>query len=242
MCQIDQGNSGNGDISLPILPAAIQNGSEAPNQVVSSQITSSQRASTQFQDPLHLLLCHNAGLYAVGLLQLPIHDLTSDELLFTNLRQAYESLPRWHSRFSFRMIRRIKFVQFELYKKSEIVDMRKENDLPSPSNDQYRYMPAPPDMVPPTGENTLRHFYHHPEHAEDTPECLERIPKKLLGKLEVCGTKSRATGWGLQFEEGLNMRKIWIVAFLLFGVGGIIFGIFGRFTSIVYNTALRYRL
>lgn len=109
--------------------------------------------------------------------------------------------------------------------KSELVDVREKNVIPPPGHTDYRYQPAPPEIIPPVGENHLMHLFQHPDHAEDDSVCLDRFPKKLKEKLH-CG-KGQPTnfGWGLQFVEGWNGKKIWLIAFVLFGIGSLLIGV-----------------
>ncbi|KAG7008227.1 hypothetical protein G7Y79_00006g018470 [Physcia stellaris] len=73
----------------------------------------------------------------------------------------------------------------EMYK-SELVDIRKLDDLPpEEKKDEYRYNPVPADIIPPVGENHMLHLINHPTHAEEDGFVLDRIPKKLKERLLV---------------------------------------------------------
>ena len=103
----------------------------------------------------------------------------------------------------------IKFVQFNLYR-SLLVDVRKTDDVPPPAEKNYRYRPAPPEIVPPVGERHLLHLYKNPGCAEDDEPCLSRCPRKLKEKLKCISGVS--PGWG---------KKIWIIVFVVFGIGSL---------------------
>lgn len=109
---------------------------------------------------------------------------------------------------SLRILDSITFVNFDIYK-SELVDVRKQNDLPPPSDKNYRYKPAPPELVPPIGSHYLVHVLQHPECAEDDPICLSRFPKKVKEKLRCIGVPGIKPGWGLQIVESWDIKKIW---------------------------------
>ena len=47
-------------------------------------------------------------------------------------------------------------MRFEMYQ-SELVDVRKTDDVPPPGHVDYRYMPTPLDVVPPVGEGLMMH-------------------------------------------------------------------------------------
>jgi hypothetical protein len=175
-----------------------------------------------------LLLCYNSDGYAKRLLQFDLIELQvrSDRQLFELLRANYMSLNS--SRFSWRFLRKlswIKFVFFEMYK-SELVDVRKEDDMPPQEmidREEYRYAPAPPEIMPPVGYEHMMHLFDNPECADDEPLCLERFPKKMKEKL-LC-MRGRKEGWGLQFVEKWDWLKIWIIMFLVFGLGSLLFGV-----------------
>jgi len=74
------------------------------------------------------------------------------------------------------------------------------------------------------------HLFQNPSHADESSFCLNRFPKKLRQKLIYNGEVK--PGWGLQFIEGWDMRKIWTISFILFGFGsmliGVLWGVYGR--------------
>lgn len=96
------------------------------------------------------------------------------------------------------------------------------NILPPKSEKDYRYSPAPPEIIPPVGENLLMHLYEHPEDADDDAFCLDRIPKKLRERL-VRPQRGSGRGWGVHLKEGLNMKKM------------CIFGLLGLFCSALFG-------
>lgn len=68
--------------------------------------------------------------------------------------------------------------------RTELVDVRKVDDIPPPGNIEYGYSPAPPDVMPPIGYKHMMHLFHHPEECGDEEAiCLRRFPKKLKEKL-----------------------------------------------------------
>ncbi|KAH8652674.1 hypothetical protein BGZ60DRAFT_519845 [Tricladium varicosporioides] len=179
-------------------------------------------ASNQPVDSLWLLLCYSKGRYSTRLLQL---DLTSenavcDKSLFHVMRANYFNMKSfWHRHFSLRVLAGIKFVRFEMYK-SELVDIRKENNIPPSGNTEYMYEPAPPELILQIGENHMMHCFNHPDDTEDEQVCLTRFPKKIKEKLRC--SKGAHPGWGLQFVEGWDIKKTWLLAF---GVGSLLLGI-----------------
>lgn len=46
------------------------------------------------------------------------------------------------------------------------------------------------------------HLYGHPEDAEGTETRLDKVPRKLRGRLGVCPQRGTGLGWGIRFVEG----------------------------------------
>ena len=124
-------------------------------------------------EALFLLICHNVSTYDKKLLQLPVYDLKSDEMFFLALNKNYRSkCNKWLSFISLRTLTGIKFVKFEMYRKSQSVDVRLKNDIPPPENPDYCYAPVPVDMIPPVGENRLMHL------SEELYPCPFWVPER----------------------------------------------------------------
>ena len=182
-------------------------------------------------EALFLLICHNVSIYDKKLLQLSICDIKSDETFFRALKKHYQAKStKWLSFISLRTLMGIKFVKFELYRKSQSVDIRLKNNIPPPENQDYRYAPVPVDLIPPVGENRLMHLLDNPDCAEDVLACLDRFPKKLREKL-ACGDKAIASGWGLDLEEGVCKKKtaiVYMVCVLVSSTWGILWTVLGH--------------
>ena len=150
--------------------------------------------------------------------------LQSDRIFFRKLKAHYHEIRgRWSLIFSLTTLNAINFVQFEMYK-SELVDIRKTNDIPPETKkDEYRYRPIPAEVIPPVGENHLMHVYEHPEDAEASGICLQKIPKKIRGRLLVCPSRGTGLGWGIHFVEGLHWTKLWCLGLAGF-LSSIAFG------------------
>ena len=199
--------------------------------------------NTSEPELLFLLLCHDEGRWATRLLQLDLvtSQASSDQTLFRILRYNYQSMRgKWRSKLSLRTLSWIKFVHFEMYG-SEFVDVRKVDDVPPPNHAEYIYAPAPPDIMPPIGYKHMMHLYHHPECAGTDSICISRFPKKLKEKLRCCPIKGVNPGWGLQFVEGWDEKKIWTIVFVIFILGSLLVAmmllIFGRSLQDAFSVA-----
>ena len=173
---------------------------------------------------LYLLMCVPQHQYATKLLQPQISAIRSDQDFFLLLRRNYRQMRgRIRRLLSLKALRSVKFVQLEMYK-SELVDIRKQDDLPpEDKKDEYRYNPVPAEIIPPVGENHMLHLINHPTHAEEDGFVLDRIPKKLRERLLVCPSRGTGLGWGIYFIEGWHLSIITIVAFTVLLAGSLAF-------------------
>ncbi|TGO44395.1 hypothetical protein BOTNAR_0830g00010 [Botryotinia narcissicola] len=176
---------------------------------------------------VYLLLCYPSGRYASRLLQLGLHNLEpkSDQSLFTIFRTNYKSMRgRFLNLISLKTLKSIKFVHFEMYR-SSLIYVRQNDVIPPLDHIEYRYSLVPPEVIPPIGDNHLMHLFLHPDHADEDTVCLDRFPKKLKEKLSCKKGQPTNFGWGLEFVEGWDMKSIWIVAFIVFGIGSLLLGV-----------------
>ncbi|KAH7400191.1 hypothetical protein BKA64DRAFT_707877 [Cadophora sp. MPI-SDFR-AT-0126] len=174
-------------------------------------------------EALFLLVCMNDGVGAsiVRLRQLSVHDVDSDQKLFHVLRHMYFSLrQRWWSFLSLWSLKQINFVHFDLYEKS-LIDVRELHVVP-PEDEHTSYIHERTNLKPPIGTNLLMHYISCPQDATLRSPCLDKIPKKIGGKLLVCPVKGVSPGWGLQFVEGWNWKKILLVSFFTFVISATI--------------------
>ena len=180
--------------------------------------------SSRNQELLYLLMCIPQHQYATKLLQPQISAIRSDQDFFLLLRSNYRQMRGQIRRLlSLKALRSIKFVQLEMYK-SELVDIRKQDDLPpEDKKNEYRYNPVPAEIIPPVGENHMLHLINHPTHAEEDGFVLDRIPKKLKEPLHVCPSRGTGLGWGIYFIEGWQVSIITIVAFAVLLAGSLAF-------------------
>ena len=173
---------------------------------------------------LYLLMCIPQHQYATKLLQPQISAIRSDRDFFLLLRKNYREMRgRMRRLLSLKALRSVKFVQLEMYK-SELVDIRKQDDLPpEDKRDEYRYNPVPAEIIPPVGENHMLHLIENPTHAEEDGFVLDRIPKKLRQRLLICPRRGTGIGWGIYFIEGWHLSVITVVAFVVLLAGSLAF-------------------
>ncbi|KAL8646218.1 MAG: hypothetical protein Q9210_006262, partial [Variospora velana] len=171
-----------------------------------------------------LLVCAQAWHRPTSLLHLNVCSTTSDQQLFTELRQLYVSLKKaWWHRLSLKVVQSIRYVQFELHPR-DLVDVRKVPDMPPESRkDEYVYQAC--DLIPPIGENLMTHLFHHPHEANEKAITFQRSPKKRKQRLAVCPQMGTNLGWGIHLVEGWAMAKIWLLACIVFVLSGLTFAI-----------------
>ncbi|KAE9376310.1 hypothetical protein N431DRAFT_462155 [Stipitochalara longipes BDJ] len=177
--------------------------------------------------PQFLPICYSEGRYATRLMQpdLVTQNINSDRAFFELLRKSYQvTRGRISSFVSLQTLSSIKFVHFELYC-SELVDVRKVDDIPLPEHVEYRYAPVPPELVPPIGHNHLMHLFHNPSCALDSPVLMQRFPKKILRPLTCPNLNPLTPGWGIQFLSTYSAPKLFILFSIFFGLGSLVFGI-----------------
>ncbi|KAH7372196.1 hypothetical protein BKA64DRAFT_264522 [Cadophora sp. MPI-SDFR-AT-0126] len=170
---------------------------------------------------LFVLLCVNnsIGSSRIGLKQPTVHDIVSDRQLFSLLHEKYfGSRNKWWTFLSLWSLRDIFFVHFEMYSESH-VDIRERNAVPSAD---HEYLHEKCMLKPPVGSNTLKHFVECPASALTQPPCLKRIPKRMRNALTACPEKGLSPGWGLEFAEGWDMKKILTLTYFSFLAGCIL--------------------
>ena len=160
-----------------------------------------------------ILLCIPYRVTGTKLRHIDVRNMNSDELFFWGLRDFYHhERSRWRHWLSLKTLVRIRFVYFNLYR-SNLVDVLKSNDIPPEAKrDEYHYKPMPAAVVPPIGENHLKHLFDHPWEADKFPVCISMIPKRQ-NNLKVLPFHITAPGWGLHFLEGLHWTKLWALGF-----------------------------
>ena len=191
---------------------------------------SSQLPTSNERQGLCIFLCLPYRKTANRLHHWVVEENSTDESLFSTLRSLYKTARKEHISFlSLKAIESIRFVRFEVYSQ-RLVDVLTSPDMPDERrSDQYFYRPT--EFIPPIGENHMMHLYNHPEETEHTAVCLGKLPKKIEG-LAWLPTHSEGSkiGWGLQFVEGLDVKKLWVWGFIGFIIS-ITFGVAWSFVK-----------
>ena len=180
-------------------------------------------AEASMSSSLHVLLSFPYYSHGSRLYQPPIKNMRTDREFFKLLRVSYNTTrSRFKRLVSLKTIKSVKFVQLERFR-SDLVDIRKVDDLPPPADKEYVYYPKPPDLVPPVGENLMLHLFLHPDHADDfSAVLLKRIPKKN-NLLSTCPVKGSGLGWGIHFGGGWHYGLLWFCLLLLTVLGSLVF-------------------
>jgi hypothetical protein len=128
-----------------------------PNAQVGFELTQTQNPPALNEESMYLLLCYNEGNWAVKLLQLDLIKLeaNSDTNIFKLLFTQYNQMRGGYlAPLSLRTLTNIKFVHFDVHK-TDLVDVKKEDDIPPPEHPDYDYEPAPPELIPPVAERYM---------------------------------------------------------------------------------------
>ncbi|KAI9669031.1 MAG: hypothetical protein M1831_000623 [Alyxoria varia] len=159
-------------------------------------------------------------------------EACNDESFFKVLRRRYDIchysrnsfLQSLRQVFTLRMISDIRFVKFEMFR-GGLTQVHQLDDIPPVGmRHAYDYYPSPAEHIPPIGPNLLLHLYYYPEDADDFTLHVQRVPKKLHGRLEPCPLKGYALGWGLHLTEGVSKVRLSIMG-LASSTLSLIFGI-----------------
>lgn len=171
---------------------------------------------------LYLMLCCNEGLHGIKLHQLKLQQNQTDEALFLELGRIYQSSRKWLSFLSFRAVTDIRFAQIEWFV-NQLANIRMYDDLPPKAKtgeaEFYQYIPRPQEVKPPLAKHYLMHAFLSPEEVGKRSMCFNRFPKRL-SMLQVLDETGMIISWGIQLQEGLNPRKIWVCVYLLCVFGG----------------------
>ncbi|KAL8691651.1 MAG: hypothetical protein Q9218_003172 [Villophora microphyllina] len=216
-----------GSSSSPLLPMSQTPNPASVGASPDSSASNGQNLSaitTCDQESRWLLVCARASQRPTSLLHLNVCSTKSDQQLFTELRRAYQQLKKaWYYRLSLRTVQSIRFIQFELHPR-DLIDVRKVPDMPSGAKkDEYLYQPC--DLLPPVGENLMTHLFHHPHEANEKAITFLRSPKKRKQRLAVCPQAGTNLGWGIHLVEGYAVTKVWSLAFAMYCISSLVFGI-----------------
>jgi hypothetical protein len=197
-------------------------------------------ANLQQPKILHLMACMHSGNYGKSLHQDPIDTIDTDRKLFLFLRQQFSRCRgRFCTILSLKRVKSIYFVKFNLFMGGS-VEVRHHSHCcdnicecippqsrvePSPQA-EYSCKPAGPlKSGPPILPDLLSHYFAHPSCiSEQDNSILNRLPKRICGQLQG-KIGEPAEGWGIYYQEGWDGDIIMLVAFVMFLVGSLLFGI-----------------
>ena len=153
-----------------------------------------------------------------------ITNIRTDRSFFNLLQENFiAARSRFKRIVSLKAIKSVKFVQLETLRTSNLVDIRKIDDLPPQADEHYVYDPKPPELIPPIGENLMVHLLAHPDHADEFSALLmKRIPRRNRALLP-CPVKGTGLGWGIHFALGYHYGLLWLGFLLLVLIGSIVF-------------------
>jgi hypothetical protein len=178
------------------------------------------RNSTELQ---FLLMCLNYEKWTPSLVRENACSINGDKDLFKILTKRYHERPGIFPSWSrLKSLKTLKFVQFEVFQ-NDLISITKVPDLP-PVEKKAEYRPCYWSCDTPMGENLLMYYLHYPDHADDHPVWLDRIPKKLHQRLTIDADKRSNIGWGMQFVEGLDYFKLCVFGLVGLSIS-VLFGV-----------------
>lgn len=192
-------------------------------------------------EPLWLLTCCAEAKLTpkVTHLSLDATSVRSDKDVAMTLRGHYASLHSSLSSSLFRLrgLKSIDFVKFELHR-NRFADIRAKPHMPPyphpsalPGFDPSKpdatggweqatdYSFEPGHLVPPVGSNYLMHLFKHPHDYELETITLNRMPKKVGGRLEF------GNGWGVELVDGFLPARVWGAVLVTFVLASLAFAV-----------------
>ncbi|OSS43563.1 hypothetical protein B5807_11731 [Epicoccum nigrum] len=189
----------------------------------------------------YLMTCMHDTRYHVKVNQELLREIATDRQLFDFLKaqtRRFRGIPG--NILSMRHVQRIFFVKFRLHKGGvaqirhhkycctqqicECIPPQSKVIKPPMGSGEYDCSPSgPPDTWPPVCPEFMMHMYHSPQCiAEDDTSILEQLPKKMHCKLDET-TGVPPDGWGLYFQEDIDISTIIAVIFISLFVASLLF-------------------
>lgn len=188
-----------------------------PTAPTSTNITSTTSQFNAIGTPRFLLLCLNKGKHNLVLRQISCSYFSSDVDLFREIRQHYAAVQRFGlSPFSLVLPVSVHLTKLELLppRKDSNVGILETPSIPPEDevikHKRYHYVPCPAKAESFLVLDDFLHGFFDPcEHTSNY--WVERLPKKLLQRLEYRNTWDPAVGWGIHIIEGPNMLAITLI-------------------------------
>lgn len=80
-------------------------------------------------------------------------------------------------------------------------------ELPLATDQNYEYVPKPPNNPPLFPVEEFLHYFEDPSCAGTATDCLDLMPKKVTGKL----ASGRVEAWGIQTRENISSLRFCIL-------------------------------
>ncbi|KAH6621811.1 hypothetical protein C7974DRAFT_338546 [Boeremia exigua] len=190
---------------------------------------------------LYLMSCIHRTQHHITVTQDLLEDITTDQQLFYFLKHQLKLYRgSFRNLLSMRRVQRIFFVKFRLHKNSvaqvrhhtycctqsicECIPPQHKVIKPPMGSGEYACNPSgPPDTWPPVCPEFMMHMFYSPQCiAKDDTLVLEQIPKKMDCRLDET-SGSRLEGWGLYFQEDIDVSTIIVVLFTTLFVASLLF-------------------
>lgn len=171
--------------------------------------------------PLYLLHCCRGTQNIPKLQHCDVQQMSTDGQLLRSLRVMYRRACR-DSIFSLYALRGIHFVRFTVRKRLDLDPIHRDSLPPEPKWAEYVFEPRHPiDLM---SAKYLRAMFYTIEDDESDIAILEQIPK-VCERLDVCSDPVQNVGWGIEFEQSLNIALVLGVLFAFVFAGSVAFGV-----------------
>ena len=208
-------------------PSFTANGNESPHLV---------RLGTESEVPWLLTCCAETRLTPkLTHISMDPSAVRSDRDVALAMKSHYNMVHSGPSAFiRLRGLKSIDFIKFEVHR-NRFADIRAKPHMPPfphpsaisgynpdrPETVSWEqatdYAFEPGHLIPPVGPHYLMHLFNHPHDYDTETITLQRIPKKLGGRLEF------GIGWGVELVEGFMPSRVWAMLCMLMLVASATF-------------------
>ncbi|KAH7374144.1 hypothetical protein BKA64DRAFT_586821 [Cadophora sp. MPI-SDFR-AT-0126] len=197
---------------------------------LSQASTLTSAATTNDPHLAFLELCVNTGPHLKSLAEIDTKNISTDGMLFQNIKNQYLRLRGFRSRFWLLKPASISFVRFSLENRHRVGILQKPLALPPKSEvdaKKWIYDPCPLDGDPPIPENLFLHYLQCSEPSGMLFWML-RFPRKL--ETSLLNTMAPASfGWGIHIDEGPNFAALFKANFVVLLLSGLAAGLWCLF-------------
>ncbi|MCJ1473586.1 hypothetical protein MMC13_002237 [Lambiella insularis] len=155
----------------------------------------------------------NTGKWKKSLGEIDVTHVNCDGDLFALIRERYEAVRGFRTRFFLLEPAAVQWVQFSLENRYSVGILDKPMAVPPQSEVDGRRYEFHRGPLPPVPDNVFLHYLTEPGHHR-RPKWLKRIPLKVNNSL-VMHSDEEVIGWGVHIIEGPNWLALSLTTFCI---------------------------